>query len=72
MKTESQQPNARNAEGGWLGVTWRCREVAKPAPFAKGLLAGYVGSNPTSASKKGAAYAAATMKEIASRTNHNP
>ena len=72
MKVKSQQLGAWNAGSCWLYVTWRCREVAKPAPFAKGFLPGYVGSNPTSASKKGAAYAAATMKKIASRTNHNP
>ncbi len=51
--------------------SWRCREAAKPIPSARGLLTGYVSSNLTSASKKGAAHAS-TVTWIASRINHKP
>jgi hypothetical protein len=71
MTQKSQQRNALKAHYCWLLCFGRCREVAKPAPFAMGFLAGYAGSNPASASTKGAAYAS-TVTQNASNINHKP
>lgn len=64
-------------EGAWLLAFLASSDGAvgkwlNPVPLKGNSLAGYVGSNPTSASMKGADHETATMNESTRRINHNP
>lgn len=72
MERRSQQPNAPKAQDCWLLVCdGAVGKWLNPVPLKGNSFAGYVGSNPTSASKKGA-NDAASIAGNTSRTNHNP
>ena len=73
---EARKPVTETLEGAWLLAflvsNGAVGKWLNPVPLKGNSLTGYVGSNPTSASRKDGNHAASTMTVATSRTNHNP